>query len=41
MHIDGDRSRWHGVLQIRRLMCDDGLAQEGDAVWRRGGVNGS
>ena len=41
IHIDGDRSRWHGALEIRRLMCDDGLAQEGDAVWRHGGVDDS
>ena len=41
MDIDGDRSRWLGALEIRRLMCDDGLAQEVDAVWRRGGVGGS
>ena len=40
-HIDGVGSRWHGTLVIRRLMCDDGLAQEVDAVWRRGGVGGS
>ena len=30
-----------GALEIRRLMCDDGLAQEVEAVWRRGGVGGS
>ena len=32
IHMDGDRSRWHGALEIRSLMCDDGLALEVDAV---------
>ena len=27
-------------MQIWRPMCEDGLAQEDDAVWRRGGVDG-
>ena len=40
LHIDGDGSRRRGAVQIRRLMCEDGLAQEDDAVWRRGGVDG-
>ena len=39
--IDGGGSRWHGVVVTLRPMRGDGLAQEGDAVWRRGGVNGS
>ena len=40
-HIDGVGSRWHGALEIRRLICEDGLAQEVVAVWRRDGVGGS
>ena len=35
LHIKGGGSRWRGALVIRRLMCEDGLAQEGDTVWRR------
>ena len=41
LHIEGDGSRWRGALVIRRLMCEDGLAQEGDAVSCRGGINDS
>ena len=40
LHIDGDGSRRRGAVQIRRSMCDDGLAQEDDAVGCRGGVDG-
>ena len=40
LHIHGDGSRRRGVVQIRRLMCEDGLVQEDGAVWRRGGVDG-
>ena len=39
--IDGGGSQRHGAVVTRRPMHGDGLAQEGDAVWRRGGVNGS
>ena len=39
--IDGGGSRWHGAVVTRRPMRRDGLAQEGDAVRRRGGIDGS
>ena len=39
-HIDGDGSRRRRAVQIQRSMCEDGLAQEDGAVWRRGGVDG-
>ena len=39
--IDGGGSRRHGAVVTLRPMRGDGLAQEGDAVWRRGGVDGS
>ena len=39
-YIDGDGSRRRGAVQIRSLMWEDGLAEEDDAVWRRGGVDG-
>ncbi|KAE8771144.1 Flavin-containing monooxygenase FMO GS-OX5 [Hordeum vulgare] len=39
LHIEGNGSRRRGALVIRRLMCEDGLAQEGNVVWRRGGVD--
>ena len=35
-----DGSRWHGAAEFRRRARVDGLAQEDDAVWRRGGVDG-
>ncbi|KAE8816760.1 Cysteine-rich receptor-like protein kinase 7 [Hordeum vulgare] len=41
LHIQGDESRWRGALVIWHLICDDGLAQKGDTVWRRGDVDGS
>ena len=41
LSIDDDGSRWRGAVETRRLMSGDGLAQEGDAAWRRGGVGGS
>ena len=40
LHIDGDGSRRRGAVQIGHPMCEDGLAQEDDAVCRRGGVDG-
>ena len=40
-YIDGDGSGRRGAVQIRSSMWEDGLAQEDDAVWRRGGVDGS
>ena len=40
-HIDGGGDRRHGAVEARRPMRGDGLAQEGDAVWRRGGVDDS
>ena len=40
LHIDSDGSRRRGAMQIRHSMCEDGLAQEDDTVWRRGGVDG-
>ena len=39
--IDGGGSRRHGTVVTQRPMRGDGLAQEGDAIWRRGGVDGS
>ena len=39
--IDGGGSRRHGVVVTLRPMRGDGLAQEGDTVWRRGGIDGS
>ena len=39
-YIDGDGSGWRGIVQIRSSMWEDGLAQEDDTVWRRGGVDG-
>ena len=39
--IDGGGSWRHGAVVTLRPMRGDGLAQEGDAVWRRGGVDGS
>ena len=41
LHIDGGGSRRHGAVETRRLMRGDGLAQEGDAVWHRGGIDDS
>ena len=38
--IDGGGSRRHGAVLTRGPMREDELAQEGDAVWRRGGVDG-
>ena len=37
--VDGG-SRRHGAVETRRLMRGDGLAQEEEAVWRHGGVDG-
>ena len=39
-YIDGDGSGQHGAVQIRRSMWEEGLAQEDDAVRRRGGIDG-
>ena len=39
-HIDGSGDRRHGVVEARRLMRGDGLAQEEVAVWRHGDVDG-
>ena len=39
-HFDGGGDRWHGAVETRRPMCDEGLAQEDDVVWRHGGVDG-
>ena len=39
--IDGGGSRRHGAVVTLCPMRGDGLAQEGDAVWRRGGVDDS
>ena len=39
--IDGGGSRRHGAVVTLRPMRGDGLAQEGDAAWRHGGVGGS
>ena len=39
-HIDGGGDRWHGVVETRRPMRGDGLAQEEVAVWRHGDVDG-
>ena len=39
--IDGGGSRRHGAVVTLRPTHRDGLAQEGDAVWRRGGIDGS
>ena len=36
--IDGGSLR-HGAVESRRPMRGDGLAQEEEAVWRRGGVD--
>ena len=33
-------SRRHGAVETRRLMRGDGLAQEEEAVWRHGGIDG-
>jgi hypothetical protein len=38
--IDGGGPRRRGVVGSQRRVHDDGRAQEGGAVWRRGGVNG-
>ena len=38
--VDDGRSRRHGVAGSRRWACDDGRAQDGGVVWRRGGVDG-
>ena len=38
--IDGGVSRRRGAVEIRRPMCGDGLAQEDEAVWCRGDVDG-
>ena len=35
-----DGSQRHGAAEFRRRARVDGLAQEDDAVWRRGGVDG-
>ena len=40
LHIDVGGSRRRGAVETRRSMYEDGLAQEDDAVWHRGGVNG-
>ncbi|XBI19951.1 hypothetical protein VPH35_061349 [Triticum aestivum] len=40
LHIDDGGSRWRGAVETRRLMRGDGLAQEEEAVWRHGGVDG-
>ena len=40
-HIDGGGFRRHGAVEVRRWACiGDGLAQEEEAVWRHGGVDG-
>jgi len=39
--IIDDGSRRHGAMETRRPMREDGLAQEEEVVWRRGGVDGS
>ena len=39
-HIDGGGSRRRGAVETQRLMRGDGLAQEEEAVWRHGGVDG-
>ena len=40
LNIDGGRSRQRGAVETWRPMLGDGLAQEEDAVWRHGGVDG-
>ena len=39
-YIDGGGDRWHGAVETRRPMREDGLAQEEVAVWRHGDVDG-
>ena len=39
-YIDGDGSGRRDAVQIRSSLWKDGLAQEDDAVGRRGGVDG-
>ena len=41
LYIDGGGSWRCGAVEIRSPMRGDELAQEGGAVWRRGGVDGS
>jgi len=40
LNIDGGRSRQRGAVETWRPMLGDGLAQEEDAVWRHGSVDG-
>ena len=40
-HVDNGGSQRHGAAGSRRWACDDGRAQDGGVVWRRGGVDGS
>ena len=39
--VDDGGSQRHGAAGSRRWACDDGRAQDGGVVWRRGGVDGS
>ena len=41
LRIDDCGSRRRGAVETRCMMSGDGLAQEGDAAWRHGGVGGS
>ena len=38
-HIYGGGSRRHGVVETRRPVHGNGLAQEDGVVWRHGGVD--
>jgi hypothetical protein len=38
--VDGGGSWRRGAAGSQRWACDDGLAQEGGAVWHHGGVDG-
>ena len=39
--VDDNGSRQHGAAGSHWWACDDGRAQDGGVVWRRGGVDGS
>jgi hypothetical protein len=38
--IYNDEARQQGAAEPRRPACDDGCAQGGGTVWRRGGIDG-